>query len=52
MSSAFSTANFTDKSIVGDGRFRELRERLMQELNDAVERQLAASQEQQEGSGI
>ena len=32
--------------------FRPLRERLMQELNDAVERQLAVSQEQQGGSGI
>ena len=39
-------------TLMADGRFRELRERLMQELNDAVERQLAASQEQQEGSGI
>ena len=39
-------------TLMADGRFRELRERLMQELNDAVERQLAASQEQQGGSGI
>ena len=37
---------------IASSQFRELRERLLQELDSAVARQLEAAQENQEGSGI